>query len=136
MSHTSVKSSRLARTSAMRRVIYTAFSTAALSLFGAGVHASDIGSAPAQRVVSYSNKSLLQRDGAKALYVRLQRAAVQVCSTSGRTDLERLRQQSKCYEQALAEAVASVDKSSVTALYRSDKAIRVAQDNDRTRTAS
>ena len=135
MSYTSVKSNRCASTSAMRRVIYTAFSTVALSMLGAGAYASDVGNAPAQ-VVSYSTKSLSQRDGAKALYVRLQRAAAQVCTTSGRTDLERMRQQRECYEQSLADAVAAVDKSSVTALYRSDKAIRVAQDNEGSRTAT
>jgi UrcA family protein len=121
-----MKSNRLARTIAMRRVIYAAFSTVALSLLGAGAHASEIRNAPAQKVVRYTDLSLSQSDGAKMLYVRLQRAATQVCGTRDRTDLRQMQLQRECYEKALAEAVATVDKSAVTALYRSDKTIRLA----------
>jgi len=124
MSETSVNLS--ARTSATRRAIYTAFSTAVLSLFGAGAHASDAHARPAEKVVSYADLDLSQRDGAKMLYSRLQGAATQVCGTLDRRNLRQTQLQRECYAKALAEAVVSVDKSSVTALYRSDKTIRLA----------
>ena len=136
MSHTAVKSNPLARAPALRRVIYTAFSTVALSLFGAGVHASAIEASPAQKVVRYSDLDLSQRDGAKMLYARLQGAATQVCGTLDRRNLRQMQLQRECYEKALAEAVVSVDKSAVTALYRSDKTIRVAQQTAKARAAS
>jgi UrcA family protein len=124
MSETSVNLS--ARTSATRRAIYTAFSTAALALFGGGAHASDLYAAPAEKVVSYEDLDLSLREGAQILYSRLQGAAMQVCGTPDLRNLRQTQLQRQCYEKALAEAVATVDKSSLTALYRSDKAIRLA----------
>lgn len=115
-----------ARTPAMRRAVYTAFSAAVLSLFGASTHARDAHARPAEKVVNYAGLDLAQRDGAKVLYSRLQGAATQVCGTRDRRNLRQMQLNQQCYEQALAGAVASVDKSSVTALYRSDKTIRLA----------
>ena len=124
MSETSVNLS--ARTSVTRRAIYTVFSTAVLSLLGAGAHAGDVLAAPAEKVVSYADLDLSQRDGARMLYSRLQRAATQVCGVLDRRNLLQMQLQQACYEKSLAEAVTSVDKSLVTALYRSDKTIRLA----------
>jgi UrcA family protein len=56
----------------------------------------------------------------------LQGAATQVCGTLDLRNLRQTQLRRECYEKALGEAVASVDKSSVTALYRSGKAIRLA----------
>ena len=131
MSITSVKS--LARATATRRAIYIAFSTAALSLLGAGAHATEVRSAQKAVNIKFEDLDLSQRSGAQALYSRLQGAAKRVCVTFDRKDLERAQMEQDCYEKALGDAVATVDRSTVTALHRMDKSIRFAQETTRTR---
>jgi UrcA family protein len=139
MSVTSVQSNQRARANSLRHAIYTAFGTVTLSLLGVGAHADTLQDTQAQKTVSYSDLDLSRQNAAQMLYARLKGAAKQVCGDANGRDLRHLRElemYQDCYKKALADAVTSVDKSSVTALYRSDANVRTAQATTSARTSS
>ena len=128
----SVKSSNtFARTNAARRAGWTLLGAATLALLGANVYADNAYDAPATKVVSYKDLNLADASGAQMLYSRLQGAAKQVCSGLNGKDLRRVELYRDCYEETLATAVASVDQAKVTALFRADRTIRLAQSPER-----
>jgi UrcA family protein len=65
----------------------------------------------------YSAVDLDSAAGASALLQRIQGAARHACGEAGR-QLEEQRDWTRCYEQAVAQAVAGVDNSLLTAIYR------------------
>lgn len=69
--------------------------------------------------VSYVAADLTQPEGARALYVRIQRAARMVCREPDIRDLTALSVYQRCYERAVEDAVAKVDATALTALHRS-----------------
>ena len=69
-----------------------------------------------QKVVSYADLDLSRSEGATTLYGRLRMAAKQVCGDRGRR-VEEIARWEACYQHAMDEAVASVDKPSLTALH-------------------
>jgi UrcA family protein len=75
--------------------------------------------------VSFADLDLSRAAGAQALYKRIKFAARRVCGSQG--NYASLAAQSawrKCYDTAVANAVAEVDRPSLTALYKqkSDRA--------------
>jgi UrcA family protein len=68
-------------------------------------------------VVRYGDLDLSQPEQAATLYSRLRHAAREVCPPVSARDLSRLEAASSCYRTALARAVRTVDRASLTRLY-------------------
>lgn len=69
--------------------------------------------------VSFSDLDLNQPEAQITLYRRLQTAAEDICADGeGRQLLEQVREQRKCYQQALDNAVAHTGSSAVIAIHR------------------
>jgi len=109
-----------------RRIVWTAIGLAATSLLSINAHASDA-IATAQKAVDYTDLNLAVPADVSVLYKRLQIAAKVVCGSVDGRQLRQVQQQRKCYRDALSTAVATVNHNSVTALYHSDKSIRVVE---------
>jgi len=69
--------------------------------------------------VDYADLDLAKAAGAATLYRRIQSAARRACNANGRTLPLHLRERdSECVKQAVAAAVARVDRETLTALHR------------------
>lgn len=124
MSMSSTHSRSTAAPGVACRVLLTAIGAAAMSLLAFTAGAEE--SVP-QIVVKYQGIDLAQKDNAADLYARLRSASRAVCEEPDNRQLRKLELYRACYAQALADAVATVDHASVTALFNSDKSIWVAQ---------
>jgi UrcA family protein len=109
-----------------RRVAWTAIGIAAASLLSINALASDDPYAAPQKAVGYADLDLSVAADADRLYARLQRAAKRVCGRTEVRDLRNASKQRECYRESLAAAVATVNHNSVTALYKADKSIKLA----------
>lgn len=71
------------------------------------------------QAVSYADLDLSKPAGAQTLYKRIQKAARHVCGpTDQYTYVTPRKVFRECYEEAIAAAVAQVDRPSLTALHR------------------
>ena len=113
-----------------RRVAWTAIGVASASLLSVNAQAADDPYAAPQRTVDYSDLDLSVPADADTLYARLQRAAKRVCGRGDGKDLRKASRQRECYRESLAAAVATVNHNSVTALYKADKSIQLAERRD------
>jgi UrcA family protein len=80
-----------------------------------------------QVTVSYSDLDLSKPAGAQTLYKRIKAAASHVCGSRGHyTRLESRKVWRGCYDTAIADAVAQIDRPSLTALHKeaADRAAR------------
>jgi UrcA family protein len=80
-----------------------------------------------QVTVGYSDLDLSKPAGAQTLYQRIKSAAAQVCGSRGHyTRLESRKLWRDCYDGAVANAVAQIDRPSLTALHKeaADRAAR------------
>jgi UrcA family protein len=69
--------------------------------------------------VSYADLDLSKPAGAQTLYKRIKKAARRVCGpVDNYTHVTPSRRFRECYEQAIADAVAQVDRPSLTAVHR------------------
>ena len=75
--------------------------------------------------VSYADLDLASQAGAQVLYQRIKQAAQTVCAALASKQLERQALWHDCYEQAVANAVATIDRPLLTALHRA--AVRTAR---------
>lgn len=111
-----------------------AVSVSALSVF-ATAHATEV---PALKVtVPLEKYDLSKQAGVDGAYSSLRRAARVVCAPFEGRDLKTKRKHRQCYEQALANAVADVNNTRLTALHQNDPSLRLASsskdaDADRT----
>lgn len=110
---------------AARRISWIAIGMAAASLLAIDAQAQD--SQWPQTAVSYADLNLAVPADADRLYARLQKAANRVCGQFKAMDLRARQQQRKCYRESLAQAVATVDHAAITALYRSDRSVKLAE---------
>jgi UrcA family protein len=69
--------------------------------------------------LSYVTADLTQPEGAKRLYLRIQRAARMVCHAPDLRELPAWEKYQRCYDRAVDNAVAEVGASALTALHRS-----------------
>jgi UrcA family protein len=113
-----------------RRIAWTAIGIATTSLLAINAHAADDLHAAPQRAVDYADLDLSVPADADRLYTRLQNAAKRVCGRIDIRDLRRTIKQRECYQESLAAAVATVNHNSVTALYKADKSIKLADRRD------
>jgi UrcA family protein len=95
---------------------------ATLALFAANGHA---GADPLQKTVGYADLDLSKPQDASQLYTRLKRAAAVVCRTLEGRELRRKQMHDACEQEALSDAVAQVDNTTLTALH--DAPVRVAR---------
>src|SRR5262245_21233187 len=73
------------------------------------------------QTVSYADLDLSKPAGAQTLYKRIKAAARQVCGPSDQyTFVTPARAFRECYAKAIADAVAQVDRPSLTALHREE----------------
>lgn len=70
---------------------------------------------PARVEVSYRDLDLSSAQGAKALYRRIDRAAIHVCARLNGRSLHEKTQFQQCRREAIANAVASVNRTTLTA---------------------
>lgn len=111
----------------VRRIALTAIGLAAVSLLSINAQAGDDPYAAPQKAVEYTDLDLSVPTDANALYVRLQRAAKEVCGPIEMRDLRKKQKQRACYRESLAAAVATVNHNSLTAIYNADKSIKLAE---------
>lgn len=109
-----------------RRIAWVAISLAAGTLLSISAQAGNA-YAPAQKAVDYSDLDLGTPADVKILYTRLRAAAKGVCGTADTKDLQQIKRQRECYREAMASAVATVNHNAVTALYQSDRSLRLVQ---------
>jgi UrcA family protein len=83
---------------------------------GNRAHAADA-TQPLTKTVAYGDLNLDSEQGAKVLYVRLRRAAENVCLPLDGRDLAQRGNWQRCFNNAVASAVAQVNKTTVTALH-------------------
>ena len=81
---------------------------------------------PRSTVVDYHDLDLANPDQAAVLYTRIQRAAKTVCPLYTILDLERVQVWRRCYKEAVANAVLSVDHPMLTALHEGTGRTRLA----------
>ena len=72
---------------------------------------------PLSRTVAYGDLNLDSPEGARVLYARLRSAARTVCAPMRSPVLMNDRSE-ECYHSALAKAVAQINKSTLTKLYK------------------
>jgi UrcA family protein len=77
--------------------------------------------------VTYSDLDLSTAAGAQTLYRRIKGAAYQACKSHGRfSTLMSRTAWRRCYDGAVADAVAQVDRPSLTALQNKEESARIA----------
>lgn len=108
------------------RIAWTAISLATAALLSVNAQAGDDPYAAPQKAVDYTDLDLSVPADADTLYSRLQKAAKRVCGPVATLDLSKLRKYRECYQESLANAVATVNHNSVTALYKADKGVKLA----------
>jgi UrcA family protein len=86
--------------------------------FAPAVHAQDVPEPRKTLVVNYGDLNLDSDQGAKLLLERLRQAAQGVCEPLEGRPLSVRNRWLICYDQALASAVAHINKPSVSALYQ------------------
>jgi UrcA family protein len=86
-----------------------------------GAHAQS--AEPLTETVSFKDLDLTSEQGAQILYVRLQRAARQVCAPLENLELSRRRTWQSCVDDALGSAVTQVNNPLVAALHNT-RAVR------------
>jgi UrcA family protein len=69
-------------------------------------------------IVKYNESDVITPGGATALYARLRLAARQVCLPFEGRELQLHKGWRSCYDRALGDAVARVNRDTVTALHR------------------
>jgi UrcA family protein len=69
------------------------------------------------KIVRYGDLNLDSEQGAKVLYGRLRSAARQVCAPLDNVDLGIQRQWNDCFSKAVGNAVAQVNKTTLSALH-------------------
>jgi len=99
-------------------------SAATLSLFAGNALAT---SAPAQKIVRYTDLDLANAQHAATLYSRLEHAAKEVCRVFEGRELERKRIRLACESDALAAAIAEIDHAELNALHTAERRVRLAQ---------
>jgi UrcA family protein len=75
------------------------------------------GDEPAKRMVKFADLDLSEAAGVVALYVRIQRAAQEVCEPLISRDLHSIAISTRCAEQTIAHAVAEVNAPLLTSYY-------------------
>jgi UrcA family protein len=89
---------------------------AACALLSSSVHAKEH-EVTVKVSVSAAGLDLSQPAGTRELYGRLQKAARIVCGDGNRVDLHPLADFAVCYEQAVGDAIRSVNRPQLTMLY-------------------
>jgi UrcA family protein len=91
---------------------------AAQCLGGQLAHADSSSASAPHVVVRFADLDLARAEGVAALYTRLSGAAREVCAPLESRELERARRFRACVADALATAVAEVDRPLLSSYYR------------------
>ncbi|MGH8179141.1 MAG: UrcA family protein [Steroidobacter sp.] len=107
-----------------RRVVWTAFGAAAVSMLTANVYATE---PTVEKVVRFTDLDLAKQRDAIDLYARLERAASVVCRAHDSREVARKSMKETCEQRALAAAVEDVNDARITALHSAGSRMRLAQ---------
>lgn len=99
-----------------RSMIAAAALTALISSFGAVCHAADV-TGVRTAVVKYADLDVSTSQGAIALYNRIRSASAGVCSPLEQRDLAATLRWKTCMQQAIAGAVANVNRPALSAVF-------------------
>jgi UrcA family protein len=105
--------------SKIRRSAFAAllWAVSALALFNEPAIADEV----AAVTVNYADLDVSKPAGAQQLYQRIKSAARKVCAPLNGKDLHRMFLWRDCYEQAVADAVATIDRPALSALHQSER---------------
>jgi len=96
-------------------IVAAGFLVLGFAMSAAGAHAETV--EPLIKHVTYGDLNLDSENGAKVFYARVRNAAQFVCSPLENRGLSRQQAWQACIDNALAAAVAQVNKPMVTALH-------------------
>jgi UrcA family protein len=108
---------KIVRTNAIR-IAWVMFSYAPIAMIAGAAQAGEPADAPPHKVVSFRDLNLNTTEGAEVLYKRIKSAAKEVCGVSYSFDLARMYVPQTCISEAVARAVAQVDRPMLTSLYQ------------------
>jgi UrcA family protein len=86
-------------------------------MLGSVAQAYDSSDYAAHKTVDYSDLNLGGSEGAAVLYSRLMSAAEEVCGSADHRDLAGLAAVKPCVDQAMTQAVSSINSPMLTSLY-------------------
>jgi UrcA family protein len=96
---------------------WTTLAAVSICMLGSVAQAADLSDSATQRTVSYGDLNLTDAAGAQVLYSRLTSAAKTVCDMTDQRELARTGAARHCMEQAMVQAVNSVNNPMLTSLY-------------------
>lgn len=100
----------------MRKIIAAALAASVLASAGAAAAGTNPADAPAARRLSTANVDFSNPEQVKTFHQRLHRAAREACNSGYLIATQLIDADRVCTEQALAEAVAKVDRPMLTAM--------------------
>jgi UrcA family protein len=96
------------------RMTVVAIAAMSATVLAGVTHAAEAGDTLPKQVVVFKDLNLNSNAGVQVLYRRIQGAADQVCGKVDARDLRGVRAKKACVEQAIANAVATVDSRMLT----------------------
>jgi UrcA family protein len=96
---------------------WTILAAASICMLGSVAQAYDSSDYAAHKTVDYSDLNLGSSQGAAVLYSRLMSAAEVVCGSADHRDLAGLAAVKPCVDQAMTQAVTSINSPMLTSLY-------------------
>jgi UrcA family protein len=91
----------------------------ALALSSAPVSSADEGTTPPQVIVKFAGLDISSSQGAAALYGRIHRAAVNVCSRTYNNNFAYMLYKDACIKKTIADAVTKVDAPALSSIFAS-----------------
>jgi UrcA family protein len=99
------------------RATWTTLAAASIFMLGSAAQAADSGESADQKTVGYADLNLTDVKGVQVLYWRLDSAAKTVCNMPDRRELARAANARQCVDQAMVQAIATVNNPLLTSLY-------------------
>ena len=96
---------------------WTILAAASICMLGSVAQAYDSSDYAAHKTVGYSDLNLTKTQGAAVLYSRLVSAAKVVCGSADHRDLTGIAAVRPCVDQAMTQAVTSINSPMLTSLY-------------------
>jgi UrcA family protein len=103
----------------MARVTWTTLAAASICMLGNIAQASDSNDFAAQKTVEYGDLNLTDTNGVQVLYSRISSAARTVCEMPDQRELARAAIAKRCVEQAMVQAITTMNNPLLTNLYLS-----------------
>jgi UrcA family protein len=99
------------------RATLTTLAVTSICMLGSVAQAAGSSDSATQRTVGYADLNLADSKGVQTLYLRLTSAAKTVCDMPDQRELARIAAARNCMEQAMVQAINSVNNPMLTSLY-------------------